>query len=478
MSMSWSHSGRSTSALVALWRETRLSAGAVIERGPSSSGTGLLQMVQAVVGQATPDRRTGHVRIVPSAGGIYPFSVISIAVGNELRGIYEVDSEQAAPHSLGTGLDLATLASALSPCTAPLLVQGSTVLLIVVHPWRSMRKYGERGFFYSLLDAGHLTAALAGALRLRGLHAVVDLHFDRARLGIALGLDAACRECVAALIVPACDGMAAAASCERAKPSAIEHAMWHKLVDAGLVGIAASPSTLDAIAAPNDVGTYAAHLGPALGGELAAYAARRRSACAFTNKLLAPADIEQLLAAARLQCRQTRSKRAASLRARIVVKSGDGRGRIYDLVDDGLSEASGKEASTEGWAEACMKQRFIDGAAALLVLYSPDFDWRADDAPGHLSRLHLYAGQWMHLVYLSAAKMNVGITALGGFDDQLCKRLAQLNASTDLLYAAALGEEDPFGQKSDRASVAFSHGLSARLEPVRLDHTSGDYAAC
>jgi hypothetical protein len=79
------------------------------------------------------------------------------------------------------------------------------------------------------------------------------------------------------------------------------------------------------------------------------------------------------------------------------------------------------------------------------------------------SELHIQAGELAQRLYLAAARIGaVGMTCIGGFDDQECAALAWLEGADEALYVILLGLPDEAAVKQDRLAVAFSHGHTTR----------------
>jgi SagB-type dehydrogenase family enzyme len=97
-------------------------------------------------------------RAVPSAGGLYPLElyVLAVTVESQVPGVYHYSPllhalEQVAatplPRQLVTSLFMGQLHAG----------QASAVLVLTAVVGRSLDKYGDRGYRYLLLEAGHVT---------------------------------------------------------------------------------------------------------------------------------------------------------------------------------------------------------------------------------------------------------------------------------------------------------------------------------
>lgn len=138
---------------------------------------------------APAERGTGLRRTVPSAGGLYPCEVyvVTFAVTGVAAGLHHYDPfrhllELVRPGDLRAGL----LASLAEPepgerCAAALVVSALF--------GRSRFAFGQRGYRFALLEAGHLVQNLLLAAEALALAALpVGIFYDR-RLAALLGLD-------------------------------------------------------------------------------------------------------------------------------------------------------------------------------------------------------------------------------------------------------------------------------------------------
>jgi SagB-type dehydrogenase family enzyme len=110
-------------------------------------------------------------RSVPSGGGLYPVDLHLLALGIDgvERGFYRYDSVTDSLVQLGDGSRVDAFLGCLAVPEELIAVrQAAMVLLLVGHPWRSMRKYGDRGMRFVFHEAGaisehaHLAAVALG----------------------------------------------------------------------------------------------------------------------------------------------------------------------------------------------------------------------------------------------------------------------------------------------------------------------------
>lgn len=110
-------------------------------------------------------------RSTPSGGALYPIDlhVAALHVEELQRGLYLYDSRRDELWQTGDdGMANALLEALALPGRVITEKQASVVCLLVGRPWRSMRKYGDRGMRYVFLEAGamaehiNLTAVALG----------------------------------------------------------------------------------------------------------------------------------------------------------------------------------------------------------------------------------------------------------------------------------------------------------------------------
>jgi SagB-type dehydrogenase family enzyme len=119
----------------------------------------------ATVLDAAYGARDGNRRTVPSGGALYPLElyVAARAVDRVASGVYRYDSELHAleEHELGDPWP-----ALVAACPLPgLLDDAAAALLVRAVFGRARFKYGQRGYRFALLEAGHLVqnVALAAA---------------------------------------------------------------------------------------------------------------------------------------------------------------------------------------------------------------------------------------------------------------------------------------------------------------------------
>jgi SagB-type dehydrogenase family enzyme len=101
--------------------------------------------------------RSIRFRAAPSAGGLYPVElwVVALRVSGLPREVfrYSPDGDRLVAEGDGSAVD-AVLAAVAAPEELLSVGRAAALLLLVGRPWRTMRKYGDRGLRFLFLEAG------------------------------------------------------------------------------------------------------------------------------------------------------------------------------------------------------------------------------------------------------------------------------------------------------------------------------------
>ena len=142
----------------------------------------------------------GGRRPVPSAGALYPLElyVLAIHVREVESGVYHYDPFRHRLERLGA-LELGDMESALvDPC----LAAGAAALFVVTGVfWRSRFKYGQRGYRFTLIEAGHVVQNAVLAAAALGVPALPLGGFYDTMLDGLVGVDGLEESSVHALVV-------------------------------------------------------------------------------------------------------------------------------------------------------------------------------------------------------------------------------------------------------------------------------------
>jgi SagB-type dehydrogenase family enzyme len=137
---------------------------------------------------ARPSTRTERRRPVPSAGALYPLElyVLAQAVGELDPGVYHYNPFRHAL-SLLWPVDRPGVRGAL---VDPALAERAAAVIVVTAVfWRSRIKYGQRGYRFALLEAGHLVQNAVLAATQLDLAALPFGGFYDRRLDALVGAD-------------------------------------------------------------------------------------------------------------------------------------------------------------------------------------------------------------------------------------------------------------------------------------------------
>jgi SagB-type dehydrogenase family enzyme len=418
-------------------------------------------------------------RTTPSAGALYPFEVIVGIVG---EGSYLWDIEgRLVPCSVPAPTQ-EDLAAAGFVTTAGHNLEA--VLILVARPWLSMRKYHRRGYSYCHLDIGHTATNLAIYTSALGLTPTVHLRFSHTALAEQLKLDGLCREPLAVLSFaspePPPVGLETAdlelvAGQEPAcleLPGQLEIVNWESLrgvlsLDCALQAPCA-PSVSTLLLEPPEMPEEsllplpAGRPLPSAATEWRSAILGRRSAKGFRNEPVSVAQIGELLSALRVPGLPADCAPEASARlgVRLVARNVEGIAGVFAYTPRSHALQRIDEHAGDP-RPACMQQEIAGDAAALVIFHAPIC--RLVDQQGYsaFAELHFHAAQLGQRLHLAASRLGaVGITCIGGFDDEQCAALARLDAGDEAVYVILLGIPNDAAFKHDRLSVAFSHGYT------------------
>ncbi|MEV6975765.1 nitroreductase family protein [Kitasatospora sp. NPDC093806] len=417
-------------------------------------------------------------RAVPSAGAVYPYEFAVLVVEDGVPTAFRIDADRRTCARIAVG-DRVTAALEASLLTVP--ADGGALVLTLTRPWLSMRKYGDRGYLYTQLDAGHAAGNLALAAAGRGAAGVLRLRFPRESLSELLEAGENCREIHSALLVPAgpagSTGPVGSTGGSDEAPnrwtvhddtdresrgptwrSWLESTCWDSLAgwpeQAGSPTVRTVPAPLAEVRAERQLPDGSAGLGEVSGWpELIG---TRLSSKAFTGEPVPATAVWRAVSALSTPL-ETDLPVASPLSATLVLRSttDPDRDAVYRL--DTGERRPGRLPSTDEVARACMQQRALAGAAAVLLLHVPRTSLAGPGSAGdaeNLRELAFRCGALGQLLYLGANRAQVGVTGIGGFDTPLWRTLAGLPEDDEILYALLLGSPDDSGIKFDRLAMA------------------------
>lgn len=403
---------------------------------------------------------------VPSAGALYPYELRVVTGGPDGPRVFAVDVARRTcclTHE-GAGVAEALRGSGLEP-PGP----DAFLVLLLVRPWLSIRKYDDRGYLYAQLDTAHLgthllclgtrshrraewlTRAASGPLS-----TLLGLGDDYLFLHSVLLLDGPVEGRLPAVDAWNCSDRREVRRSPRL-PDHFEGRCWQRLAayrrerPAGSGG-ARRLSLLDGSGAPSSSRQPSGLTG------LAGLTGRRRSAKDFGPGTLSADAVVRALAAMSAPL-PTDLPSSEGFGATLVARRVDGLASgSYRVLGGGtLAAASSAVASDDDIARICMGQEHLRSAAAAVVFHARHEEIFRLGMEGVDDAL-LRAGTLAHLLYLGATGAGVAITTIGGFDAGRWHDLAGLPYEDEVLYIAILGVRGAAAVKADRLQPAHAHG--------------------
>ncbi|ATE54588.1 hypothetical protein CNX65_15890 [Actinosynnema pretiosum] len=397
---------------------------------------------------------------VPSAGALYPYEHLAVVTDPDgVPSVYAVDPARRRCRLAARGRQVRA-----ALVDGGLADPAQALVLVVLRPWLSMRKYGDRGYVYAQLDAAHVATHLLCLAQELGERAELRSRACGAPLGALLDLERGCRAVHSALVVTGCaadpvpgwtvvDGRGDPVWTET--PSWLEVECWRSLEAYRAAPPPAAPGALPRL--PLLAGDRAEHGFPS-GQAATALAARRRSSKDFAAVPLPLADLERALAALGTPLALD-APHDARVRATLVARRVTGVAPGSYPLPDGLpgTRLVAGAPGDEELVSTCMGQEHLRNSAALVLLHT-DRESLLRDGAASIEAALLRAGALAHLLYLGAAGAGVAVTAIGGFDGCRWRALAGLPGTTEVLYAVLLGgAEGAAPTKLDRLQPAYAH---------------------
>jgi SagB-type dehydrogenase family enzyme len=384
-----------------------------------------------------------HKRAAASSGALYPTvtHVVVRDVDGLVPGLYHYEPQHHALHRLRSA-DAAGELAAIVAHGAAVRAAPFTLVLSAIY-YKSSWKYGERGYRYCLLDAGHVAANAIAAGRALGLATRPIGRFDDARLGALLGID---RHHQGALLVLPFGAGAAVAAAPAHEPAFVpddlalagDHLPVPVRVIASRTGLRLAN---DAVPAPD---VPAAPLAPRATGEtialpppastddaLAAVVARRRSQRRFGDRPITAGELAAILR--RAPGPSIEDQRA--IRIHVVALRVDGLApgayEYHPEPSPGLvAVRTGDLADTIH--SAALSQEVAARAAAILVVSADAAALAARDGTRGFRYAWLDAGVAGGRIYLQAVALGLGVSSIGAFFDDDLVELLRLERGRDL----------------------------------------------
>ncbi|WP_410667817.1 nitroreductase family protein [Amycolatopsis sp. cmx-4-68] len=439
-----------------LWDRMKLVSAdnGLVERELTAAGGDLALHAISLAAVTTSPGKAGGDRATPSAGAIYPYEFYVVLAD----AVFAVDPVRRLCHRIGAHERLIELRCRQAGVPPPPM-DGALVVL-VTRPWLSMRKYGDRGYLYTQLDAAHVAV---NALGVAGPRAELRLRFAPKPLEGLLGIAGRCREVHSVLHLRPEGGVTGPAGWTvhhsrpadtapgTEDPSWLELVCWQSLMPLPPTGQEPAPRV-----EPEPLTSFGDRFGPPpeLAPRWAGLSGRRTSAKRYVPAAVPGPVLDRTLAAAGLALR-TDLSRDSELGVTLVARSVTGMAPGVYRPDGGDGPGRGEPPSGEEIVRACMHQAHLRDAAAFVVFHAPRADLAADRS-AHLRELLFRAGGIAQLLYLGATDAGLGVTAVGGFDAALWRAIAKLPEGQDPAYVMSFGADGPGGVKLDRLPAAYA----------------------
>jgi hypothetical protein len=403
---------------------------------------------------------------VPSAGALHPYELVVITAGTSEPGVFAVDIPRRTCVLLRHG---ESVARALNHSRLDLPGPGASLLLTVVRPWLSMRKYGDRGYVYAQLDAAHLGTHLLCLGSRTHRHAKWLTRADAAPLTDLLLLGENCRFLHSVVLLDDPVGGDRAApepwQCTDGRtPGTLQHPVegaecqyWREVAavrrERGSDSAAARLHSL----LPG-IGEPLAPIGYP-GGPLAWLASRRRSAKDFAPGQLSTRAIRESLAPLATPL-MTDLPPTDGFGVTLVVRRVDGLlPGCYPVLSGAIAAPPSRAAVLDDdvLVRICMGQEHLRCACAVVLFHARKRDVFRSGMAG-VDQALARAGCLAHLLYLGATGAGAAITAVGGFDGNEWRSRLGIPDEDEVLYVAMLGLPGASSVKLDRLQALYAHG--------------------
>jgi SagB-type dehydrogenase family enzyme len=151
----------------------------------------------AITASATADMTDGgeadlHFRTAPSGGGLYPIDLYlaALRIDQLESALYRYAPRFDRLVRTGDGDDVDAVVRAFAvPEEIIALSQAAAIVLLVARPWRSMRKYGDRGLRFVFIEAGAIAENIHLATVALGYGSVDCASVHEDEIHDALGID-------------------------------------------------------------------------------------------------------------------------------------------------------------------------------------------------------------------------------------------------------------------------------------------------
>ncbi len=457
-SVSQSQTGLSSAASGNFWQQTRLSVEKsiyAVQAYVSDVNAGSSNPVSAMLShlltfQTMSGSQLVAKRSTPSAGSIYPIEIMGIMHDGNVNIPFRICPLSGQIQELS-----AEYHALIDECLGGRSFgDGKLRLAICARPGKSIRKYGDRGYWYALLDAGHVLAGLAILCQTAGMDAKVSLCDLSGNYGDAGGFRLLDPVAIVELETTTQRISEISSRLDQVTPhhwlaDEVEQALWDTTKERILSDEQNTRTNLVS-AAPEASTTFNIQCCNALENrsfaQICDLFAKRVSAKSFDGASISHSSFAHLADVVdRGFIGRLVSNLSPDLTASLLLNED-----LYaDLGERGLATASSNELEL-----CCMGQELGRAAGAMIVLHASKPDQNVQ-----YRQLSISSAMLAQSYYLEAAARSIGITCIGGYDDTLVKKALSLNADREVVNLLLVGAPDAsLKVKHDKYRIAYSHG--------------------
>jgi hypothetical protein len=387
--------------------------------------------------QASPSHPRGIARRAPSAGALYPIEVLAISAGRvhhyafwdrQLRHAHACDAH-AASRALGLGAD-------------------DLALVTVAVFWRTVQRYGVRGYRYCMLDAANVVSNLVEVISHGDHPPALELVAPSPRLARALALPPSVGV-IRAVVVRAASRLSIDAALVPAwSPPARSVALEHPPLMSPLLQRVATFHDRALDDAPSGVAM------PRRASRAAAVVARR-SAKAFTTAALSASHDHAICEALRRRIAILPVAHGA-LTSYLVRLRVAGFAPSIEAISLGSGERAepvpaGSAAELAARVRAMCQDQGLAGEAAAVVITGIALHGLRDPGAARYRELLSEVGHVGAELGMLAAERQLGTTTIGGFSDDAARALVG-DAVWCPIAIQLFGQPGRHGYKLDAAS--------------------------
>ena len=344
-------------------------------------------------------------------------------------------------------------------------------VLVLNRPWATVRKYGDRGLMYGFLDCAHATTNIVYvASELHSYDPIVNSGEISSVISNILDSNEFCSLLQSIIYFPSLTPASSFIDSQTVpkflqSPAIVERReanRWEAFLNSGFFTKNSNAKRLvdsngmrtigvDKTGATERNGTKNCaqrSSRPSLVSEID----QRYSARAFNNIPIGLEKLTKTLSHSSYYIKRfMRPSASVNTGIRVIARNiADAEGVFeYDIKEKKLVMKD-RFVPDIDFRHACMNQKVARNAAALLVIYGSVRKLLKGSTIDNLKEVMFSAGQVGQMLYLGASIEKVGISAIGGFDSNLCRQLAMLPENMDPVYVFLIGNAEACSTKDDQ----------------------------